>query len=131
MLIAAVFYVRYLTPPIPRTLSKYFNPCFATARLKPTCVSKVNTVVQLINLGGNFFGSSGFQSCRRRLSSDTVVFHSFHQSCISYSYYHGWKTVQVIKADEGRPSSLARKQYTSSAAGPVEIHRSFLFWCSA
>lgn len=24
-----------------RTLSKYFNPCYATARLKPTFISKV------------------------------------------------------------------------------------------
>ena len=41
MLIAAVFYVRYRTLPTPRTLSKYFNPCYATARLKPTFISKV------------------------------------------------------------------------------------------
>ncbi|XP_020022434.1 cardiolipin synthase (CMP-forming) isoform X2 [Castor canadensis] len=41
MLIAAVFYVRYRTLPTPRTLAKYFNPCYATARLKPTFISKV------------------------------------------------------------------------------------------
>ncbi|XP_005991154.1 cardiolipin synthase (CMP-forming) isoform X2 [Latimeria chalumnae] len=40
-LIAAVFYVRYRTVPPPRTLSKYFNPCYATAQLKPTFISKV------------------------------------------------------------------------------------------
>ncbi|XP_015272974.1 PREDICTED: cardiolipin synthase (CMP-forming) isoform X2 [Gekko japonicus] len=47
-LIAAVFYVRYRTLPPPRTLSRYFNPCYATAQLKPTFISKMNTVVQLI-----------------------------------------------------------------------------------
>ncbi|XP_074845440.1 cardiolipin synthase (CMP-forming) isoform X2 [Carettochelys insculpta] len=48
VLIAAVFYVRYKTLPPPRTLSRYFNPCYATAQLKPTFISKMNTVVQLI-----------------------------------------------------------------------------------
>ncbi|OXB75256.1 UNVERIFIED_CONTAM: hypothetical protein H355_000808 [Colinus virginianus] len=65
-LIAAVFYVRYktLSPPMyikpnvldlcfyslsqQRTLSRYFNPCYATAQLKPTFISKMNTAVQLI-----------------------------------------------------------------------------------
>uniref|UniRef100_UPI00398EF8C6 cardiolipin synthase (CMP-forming) isoform X2 n=1 Tax=Pristiophorus japonicus TaxID=55135 RepID=UPI00398EF8C6 len=40
-LIAAGFYIRYRTVPPPRTLSKYFNPCYATAQLKPTFISKV------------------------------------------------------------------------------------------
>ncbi|XP_067900470.1 cardiolipin synthase (CMP-forming) isoform X2 [Heterodontus francisci] len=47
-LIAAGFYIRYRTVPPPRTLSKYFNPCYATAQLKPTFISKVNTTVQLV-----------------------------------------------------------------------------------
>uniref|UniRef100_A0A8C5MX76 Cardiolipin synthase (CMP-forming) n=1 Tax=Leptobrachium leishanense TaxID=445787 RepID=A0A8C5MX76_9ANUR len=47
-LIAAVFYVRYKTLPPPRTAGKYFNPCYATARLEPTFISKMNTAVQLI-----------------------------------------------------------------------------------
>ncbi|XP_050828557.1 cardiolipin synthase (CMP-forming) isoform X2 [Serinus canaria] len=47
-LIAAVFYVRYKTLSPPRTLSRYFNPCYATAQLKPTFISKMNTAVQLI-----------------------------------------------------------------------------------
>ncbi|KAI7804407.1 cardiolipin synthase [Triplophysa rosa] len=46
-LIAAVFYVRYKTVPAPVTLSKFFNPCYTTARLKPTLISKINTAVQL------------------------------------------------------------------------------------
>lgn len=41
MLSVADFYVRYRTLPEPRTLSQYFNPCYATARLKPTFISKV------------------------------------------------------------------------------------------
>ncbi|CAI9592570.1 unnamed protein product, partial [Staurois parvus] len=47
-LIAAVFYVRYKTLPPPRTVGKYFNPCYATAQLEPTFISKMNTAVQLI-----------------------------------------------------------------------------------
>ncbi|XP_028599974.2 cardiolipin synthase (CMP-forming)-like [Podarcis muralis] len=46
-LIAAVSYVQYRTVPPLRTL-RYFNPCYATAQLKPTFISKMNTVVQLI-----------------------------------------------------------------------------------
>nr|QFF91423.1 cardiolipin synthase 1 isoform 4 [Potamotrygon motoro] len=48
ILVAAGFYIRYRTIPTPRTLSKYFNPCYATAQLKPTFISKVNTAVQLV-----------------------------------------------------------------------------------
>ncbi|CAJ0963328.1 unnamed protein product [Ranitomeya imitator] len=39
-LIGAVFYVRYKTLPPPRTLGRYFNPCYATAQLEPTFISK-------------------------------------------------------------------------------------------
>ncbi|CAB1331016.1 unnamed protein product [Coregonus sp. 'balchen'] len=39
-LIAAVFYVRYKTVPPPVTLNKFFNPCYTTAQLKPTTISK-------------------------------------------------------------------------------------------
>ncbi|MEQ2265935.1 cardiolipin synthase, partial [Xenotaenia resolanae] len=46
-LIAAVFWVRYKTVPPPVTLSKFFNPCYTTAQLKPTLFSKVNTAIQL------------------------------------------------------------------------------------
>ncbi|XP_059576221.1 cardiolipin synthase (CMP-forming) isoform X2 [Alligator mississippiensis] len=48
VLVAAVFYVRFKTLSPPRTLSRYFNPCYATAQLKPTFISKMNTAVQLI-----------------------------------------------------------------------------------
>ncbi|MED6256186.1 hypothetical protein ATANTOWER_021562 [Ataeniobius toweri] len=46
-LIAAVFWVRYKTVPPPVTLSKFFNPCYTTAQLRPTLFSKVNTAIQL------------------------------------------------------------------------------------
>ncbi|XP_069090256.1 cardiolipin synthase (CMP-forming) isoform X2 [Pleurodeles waltl] len=45
VLIAAVFYVRYQTLPPPKTISRYFNPCYATAQLKPTFISKVHHCV--------------------------------------------------------------------------------------
>ncbi|MEQ2204923.1 cardiolipin synthase, partial [Xenoophorus captivus] len=32
---------------LPVTLSKFFNPCYTTAQLKPTLFSKVNTAIQL------------------------------------------------------------------------------------
>ncbi|XP_053259243.1 cardiolipin synthase (CMP-forming)-like [Podarcis raffonei] len=45
-LIAAGFYMQYRTVPPLRTL-RCFNPCYATAQLKPTFISKTNTVVQV------------------------------------------------------------------------------------
>ncbi|KAG8583947.1 hypothetical protein GDO81_008602 [Engystomops pustulosus] len=42
ILIGAVFYVRYKTLAPPRTLGRYFNPCYATAQLEPTFISKVS-----------------------------------------------------------------------------------------
>uniref|UniRef100_A0A8D0HQ87 Cardiolipin synthase 1 n=1 Tax=Sphenodon punctatus TaxID=8508 RepID=A0A8D0HQ87_SPHPU len=57
VLIVAVFYVRYKTLSPPRTLLRYFNPCYATAQLKPTFISKVhhsfynsNIRIQLLSL---------------------------------------------------------------------------------
>uniref|UniRef100_A0A8C4RDC0 Cardiolipin synthase (CMP-forming) n=1 Tax=Eptatretus burgeri TaxID=7764 RepID=A0A8C4RDC0_EPTBU len=47
ILIAAVFHVRYRTLTRPRRAALFFNPCYATAQLKPTLESKVNTAVQL------------------------------------------------------------------------------------
>ncbi|KAG3281173.1 CRLS1-like [Ictidomys tridecemlineatus] len=70
MLIAAVFY--------------YFNPCYATARLKPTFISKVNTAVQLILVAASL--------------AAPVFNYAFTTAASAYSYYHyGRKTVQVIK----------------------------------
>nr|XP_004661562.2 cardiolipin synthase (CMP-forming) isoform X1 [Jaculus jaculus] len=97
MLIAAVFYVRYRTLPTPRTLAKYFNPCYATARLKPTFISKVNTAVQLIlvaaSLAAPVFNYAD-SICLQILWCCTA----FTTAASAYSYYHyGRKTVQVIK----------------------------------
>ncbi|XP_078675497.1 cardiolipin synthase (CMP-forming)-like [Branchiostoma floridae x Branchiostoma belcheri] len=47
LLILAGFYVRYQTLPPPVTFSRYFDATHATAQLKPTFISKVNTAVQL------------------------------------------------------------------------------------
>ncbi|KFR10874.1 Cardiolipin synthase, partial [Opisthocomus hoazin] len=99
VLIAAVFYVRYKTLSPPRTLSRYFNPCYATAQLKPTFVSKVRVVTRYgrKRLKITFF--------YYRTWTQTTYRNCFPQRCITalttvtsaYSYYHyGRKTVQVI-----------------------------------
>uniref|UniRef100_A0A8C5IC11 Cardiolipin synthase (CMP-forming) n=1 Tax=Junco hyemalis TaxID=40217 RepID=A0A8C5IC11_JUNHY len=96
-LIAAVFYVRYKTLSPPRTLSRYFNPCYATAQLKPTFISKMNTAVQLILVAAslaapvfNYVDSVYLQTLWCITAFTTVT--------SGYSYYHyGRKTVQVIK----------------------------------
>ncbi|KAM6128317.1 cardiolipin synthase (CMP-forming) [Pterocles gutturalis] len=95
-LIAAVFYVRYKTLSPPRTLSRYFNPCYATAQLKPTFISKMNTAVQLILVAAslaapvfNYVDSIYLQTLWFITAFTTVT--------SAYSYYHyGRKTVQVI-----------------------------------
>uniref|UniRef100_A0A8B9G1B0 Cardiolipin synthase (CMP-forming) n=1 Tax=Amazona collaria TaxID=241587 RepID=A0A8B9G1B0_9PSIT len=95
-LIAAVFYVRYKTLSPPRTLSRYFNPCYATAQLKPTFISKMNTAVQLILVAAslaapvfNYVDSIYLQTLWCITAFTTVT--------SAYSYYHyGRKTVQVI-----------------------------------
>ncbi|XP_060642056.2 cardiolipin synthase (CMP-forming) [Anolis sagrei] len=95
-LIAAVFYVRYRTLPPPRTLSRYFNPCYATAQLKPTFISKVNTVTQLVLVAAslaapvfNYMDSVYLQT----LWCITAV----TTTASAYSYYHyGRKTVHVL-----------------------------------
>ncbi|PKU36523.1 hypothetical protein llap_13172 [Limosa lapponica baueri] len=95
-LIAAVFYVRYKTLSPPRTLSRYFNPCYATAQLKPTFISKMNTAVQLILVAAslaapvfNYVDSVYLQTLWCITAFTTVT--------SAYSYYHyGRKTVQSI-----------------------------------
>uniref|UniRef100_A0A8D8Y8X4 cardiolipin synthase (CMP-forming) n=1 Tax=Cacopsylla melanoneura TaxID=428564 RepID=A0A8D8Y8X4_9HEMI len=47
LLVGAGFYVRYISLPKPRTLSRYFDVSLATAQLAPTFISKCNTSVQL------------------------------------------------------------------------------------
>ncbi|XP_040836909.1 cardiolipin synthase (CMP-forming) [Ochotona curzoniae] len=97
MLIAAVFYVRYRTLPTPRTLSKYFNPCYATARLKPTFISKVNTAVQLILVAASL-AAPVFNYADSVYLQMLWCLTAFTTAASAYSYYHyGRKTVQVIK----------------------------------
>ncbi|XP_023616047.1 cardiolipin synthase (CMP-forming) isoform X4 [Myotis lucifugus] len=96
MLILAVFYVRYRTLPEPRTLSKYFNPCYATARLKPTFISKVNTAVQLILVAASL-GAPVFNYAHGFYLPILWCFTAFTTVASAYSYYrYGRKTVQVI-----------------------------------
>lgn len=95
-LIAAVFYVRYKTVPAPVTLSKFFNPCYRTAQLKPTLISKINTGVQLFLVAASlaapvfhYTDSVLLQSLWYITALTTVV--------SGYSYYHyGKKTVEVL-----------------------------------
>ncbi|XP_045870543.1 cardiolipin synthase (CMP-forming)-like [Meles meles] len=97
MLIVAVFYLRYRTLPTPRTLSKYFNPCYATARLKPTFIRKVNTAVQLILVAASL-AAPVFNYADSIYLQILWCFTAFTTAVSAYSYYHyGRKTVQVIK----------------------------------
>ncbi|XP_066451775.1 cardiolipin synthase (CMP-forming) [Eleutherodactylus coqui] len=95
-LIAAVFYVRYKTLPPPRNLGRYFNPCYVTARLEPTFISKMNTAVQLILVAAslaapvfNYVDSVYLQALWCITALTTVA--------SGYSYYrYGQKTVKVM-----------------------------------
>ncbi|XP_062863216.1 cardiolipin synthase (CMP-forming) [Trichomycterus rosablanca] len=95
-LIAAVFYVRYKTVPPPVTLNKFFNPCYKTAQLKPTLISKFNTAIQLFLVAASL-ASPIFHY------TDSVLLHSLWYvtalttAASGYSYYHyGKKTVEVL-----------------------------------
>ncbi|XP_068588169.1 cardiolipin synthase (CMP-forming) [Cebidichthys violaceus] len=95
-LIAAVFWVRYKTVPPPVTLSKFFNPCYTTAQLKPTLFSKVNTAIQLL-LVASSLAAPVFQytdsvplQCLWYVTAVTTA-------ASGYSYWHyGRKTVKVL-----------------------------------
>ncbi|XP_024153740.1 cardiolipin synthase (CMP-forming) [Oryzias melastigma] len=95
-LIAAVFWVRYKTVPPPVTLSKFFNPCYTTAQLKPTFFSKVNTAIQLCLVAASLaapvfqFTDSVLLQCLWYITAVTTT-------ASGYSYWHyGRKTVQVL-----------------------------------
>ncbi|XP_066561853.1 cardiolipin synthase (CMP-forming) [Amia ocellicauda] len=95
-LIAAVFYVRYKTVPPPRTLSRFFNPCYATAQLKPTFISKVNTAVQLVLVAASL-AAPVFQYVDSILLQSLWYITGLTTTASAYSYYHyGKKTVQVL-----------------------------------
>ncbi|KAM4729327.1 cardiolipin synthase (CMP-forming) [Anableps anableps] len=95
-LIAAVFWVRYKTVPPPVTLSKFFNPCYTTAQLKPTFFSKVNTAIQLFLVAASLaapvfhYTDSVLLQCLWYITAVTTA-------ASGYSYWHyGRKTVQVL-----------------------------------
>jgi len=46
-LMSAGFYIRYVSLPPPKTLSRYFDMSFVTAKLQPTNISKANTLIQI------------------------------------------------------------------------------------
>ncbi|XP_061478500.1 cardiolipin synthase (CMP-forming) [Rhineura floridana] len=97
-LIAAVFYVRYKTLPPPRTLGRYFNPCYATAQLKPTFISKMNTVVQLILVAASL-AAPVFNYVDSMYLQTLWCITAFTTTASAYSYYHyGRKTVQVLNS---------------------------------
>ena len=51
-LLLSGLYIRYKSLPKPRLLAQLFDPSVATAEVKPTMISKVNTVLQLGLLSG-------------------------------------------------------------------------------
>ncbi|XP_030413887.1 cardiolipin synthase (CMP-forming) [Gopherus evgoodei] len=96
VLIAAVFYVRYKTLSPPRTLGRYFNPCYATAQLKPTFISKMNTAVQLILVAASL-AAPVFDYVDSIYLQTLWCITAFTTAASAYSYYrYGRKTVQVI-----------------------------------
>ncbi|XP_059376948.1 cardiolipin synthase (CMP-forming)-like [Carassius carassius] len=95
-LIAAVFYVRYKTVPPPVTLSKFFNPCYTTARLKPTLISKMNTGVQLFLVAASL-AAPVFHYTDSVLLQSLWYITALTTALSGYSYYHyGKKTVEVL-----------------------------------
>ncbi|XP_070576820.1 probable cardiolipin synthase (CMP-forming) [Ptychodera flava] len=50
LIVSYSFYLRYKSLPSPVTLRRYFDMTYATVKLKPLLISKVNTNVQLIML---------------------------------------------------------------------------------
>ncbi|WVQ82474.1 CDP-diacylglycerol-glycerol-3-phosphate 3-phosphatidyltransferase [Cryptococcus sp. DSM 104549] len=47
----SAFYFRYISLPKPRTLKRYFDPSMPSAEVKPTQISKINTLLQLLLMG--------------------------------------------------------------------------------
>lgn len=96
-LIAAVFWVRYKTVPPPVTLSKFFNPCYTTAQLKPTLVSKVNTAIQLFLVAASL-AAPVFHYTDSLLLQTLWYITAVTTAASGYSYYHyGKKIVDVLK----------------------------------
>ncbi|OCT77717.1 hypothetical protein XELAEV_18028811mg [Xenopus laevis] len=99
-LIASVFYVRYKTLPPPKTLSRYFNPCYATAQLEPTFISKMNTAVQLILVAASL-AAPVFNYVDSIYLQTLWFITAFTTAASAYSYYHyGQETVKVLRDDK-------------------------------
>ncbi|XP_008427293.1 cardiolipin synthase (CMP-forming) isoform X5 [Poecilia reticulata] len=95
-LIAAVFWVRYKTVPPPVTLSKFFNPCYTTAQLKPTLFSKVNTAIQLFLVAASL-AAPVFHYTDSVLLQGLWYVTAVTTAASGYSYWHyGRKTVKVL-----------------------------------
>ncbi|XP_069000290.1 cardiolipin synthase (CMP-forming) [Embiotoca jacksoni] len=95
-LIAAVFWVRYKTVPPPVTLSKFFNPCYTTAQLKPTLFSKVNTAIQLCLVAASL-AAPVFQYTDSILLQSLWYITAVTTAASGYSYWHyGRKTVRLL-----------------------------------
>uniref|UniRef100_A0A1A8HRP2 Cardiolipin synthase (CMP-forming) n=2 Tax=Nothobranchius kuhntae TaxID=321403 RepID=A0A1A8HRP2_NOTKU len=95
-LIAAVFWVRYKTVPPPVTLSKFFNPCYTTAQLRPTVFSKVNTAIQLCLVAASL-AAPVFQYTDSILLQCLWYVTAVTTAASGYSYWHyGRKTVKVL-----------------------------------
>ncbi|CAG8458070.1 12412_t:CDS:2 [Ambispora leptoticha] len=55
-LVLASFYYRYISLPPPKTLSRYFDFSIPSAEVRPTFISKINTVLQLALVGATVAG---------------------------------------------------------------------------
>lgn len=51
-LVLLAFRIRYTSLPPPMTLKRYFNPQLPSAQVQPTQISKYNTFLQLLSVGG-------------------------------------------------------------------------------
>lgn len=51
-LVLLAFRIRYISLPPPMTWSRYFNPRLPSAQVQPTQLSKYNTFLQLLSVGG-------------------------------------------------------------------------------
>ncbi|XP_053568153.1 cardiolipin synthase (CMP-forming) [Bombina bombina] len=95
-LIAAVFYVRYKTLPPPRTVSKYFNPCYVTAQLEPTFISKMNTAVQLVLVAASL-AAPVFNFVDSIYLQTLWCITAFTTAASAHSYYrYGRQTVKIL-----------------------------------
>jgi len=101
LLITAGFYIRYLSLPPPKTLGRYFDITHATAKLSPTLISKVNTLIQLSLVGFtlaapvfSFVDHPYLQSLWYVTAASTV--------CSGLSYVFSKNTYKVLREVQGK-----------------------------